>query len=192
VVVPLSVAPTAAVGNATLVMQANLDPGSGRVWVGSNLYNLDVAEAPISGTLVRASISQGGAGVMKLKLTSKTEFKGKLKLELLGLPTGVTAEPKEVDAETNEVEFPLEATAEAAVGLQKQVIAQFTVSRGGVDLVATCATGGIIRVDRGSAVKTSAAAPADVSVAKNEPVKSSGASGISPSSEQSKSPTLAK
>jgi hypothetical protein len=171
VVVPLSVAPVAALGKTILCMQANLDPGAGRVWVGSNLYELEVVEAPLAGTFLRSSISQGGSGVMKLKLTPKTEFEGKLKVELLGLPTGVTAEPREVDAQTTEIEFPLTATQEAAVGLQKQVIAQFTVARGGVELVATCATGGIIRVDRGAAAKTSGNGTAPISVAKNETSK---------------------
>lgn len=173
---PLSVAPAAALGKGTLCVQATLDPGSGRVWIGSNLFDLETAEAPISGTLVRCSIQQGASGVMKMKVTAKTEFKGKLKVELFGLPNGVTSEAREVDAETTEVEFPLKATAEASVGLLKQVIAQLTIARSGVNLVATCASGGILRVDRGSApAKTSSTAAAEaISVAKSEPSKAAG------------------
>lgn len=165
---PLSIAPTAPLGKVILCTQAALDSGTGRVWIGSNVFDLEVSEAPITGVLVRSSISQGGAAEMKMKLTGKTEFAGKIRVELLGLPSGVTAEPQDVAADANEVVFPLKASENAALGLQKQVIAQFTLSSGGVNLIATCATGGLLRVDRGVAPKNSSSAGASsISVAKN-------------------------
>lgn len=191
---PLSIAPTAPLGKISLCTQAGFDPGSGRIWTGSNLFDLEISEAPLTGTLVRSSISQGGSAEMKMKLTGKTDFPGKIRIELLGLPSGVTAEPREVDAEATEVIFPLKAADNAAVGLQKQVIAQFTVSRGGVNLVATCASGGILRVDRGTQSKTSSTeASPPISVAKNTPAPAPAVSPTAPgSAEKSKTQPIGK
>jgi len=131
-----------------LCVAANADFGKGITWFSSDLFDFEVAEAPFSGTLVRSSIPQGGSGQIKLKLEQKSEFEGKAKIELVGLPNGVSAQPLEIDSQSKEVLFAITAKPDAALGIQKQVTAQFTIVKNGQQLTANCATGGLIRVDR--------------------------------------------
>jgi hypothetical protein len=144
-----------------LCVTANADFGKGVTWFSSDLFDFEVAEAPFSGTLVRTSIPQGGTGQIKLKLEQKSEFEGKAHVELLGLPNGVSAQPQEIDSQSKEVFFAITAKPDAALGIQKQVTAQFTIVKNGQQLTANCATGGLIRVDRADPAATApvAAAP---------------------------------
>lgn len=98
---------------------------------------------------------------MKLKLEQKNAFDGKAKIELMGLPNGVTAEPQEVTTDTKEVVFNLTAKPEATVGIQKQVTAQVAVTKNGQSLTVNCAAGGVVRVDKGEP----GAKPAPITVA---------------------------
>ena len=144
----LSVNPEAPLKKWRLCVTANADFGKGITWFSSDLFDFEVAEAPFSGTLVRTSIPQGGTGQIKLKLEQKSEFEGKAHVELLGLPNGVSAQPQEIDSQSKEVFFAITAKPDAALGIQKQVTAQFTIVKNGQQLTANCATGGLIRVDR--------------------------------------------
>ena len=97
-------------------------------------------------------------------------FVGKSKIQLMGLPNGVTAEPLEVDSETKEVVFTLTAKPEATVGISKQVTAQFAIEKNGQSLTANCAAGGVVRVDRGEKnVVKAAATPIEVAKAAPAP-----------------------
>ncbi|RFC42503.1 MAG: pre-peptidase C-terminal domain-containing protein [Verrucomicrobia bacterium] len=158
----ISVGADAPLKKWTLCVIANADFGKGATYFSSGLFDFEVAEAPFTGSLVRSSIPQGGTSQMKLKLEQKNPFEGKAKIELLGLPNGVTAEPQEVDAETTEIVFNLVAKPEASLGIQKQVTAQFSVQKNGISLTANCAAGGVLRVDR----PDPSAKPAPIAVAK--------------------------
>jgi hypothetical protein len=162
ITVPVSVSPTAPLNKWPLCVVANADFGSGTIWFSSKVFEFEVVESPLAGALVRTSLSQGAEGSMKLNLEQKTDFEGKVKIELLGLPNGVSAEPQEADSKTKQVTFALKAKPDAALGMQKQVTAQFTLEKNGVSISANCAAGGILRVDRGEVVAAAkpAAAPA--------------------------------
>lgn len=145
----LSVSPDAPLKKWSLCVVASADFGKGATWFSSGIFEVELSEAPLGGSLVRSSISQGATSQMKLKLEQKVPFEGKAKIELMGLPNGVSAEPQEATPETTELVFNLTAKPEASLGIQKAVTAQFTVQKNGVPLTANCATGGIVRVDKG-------------------------------------------
>jgi hypothetical protein len=145
----LSISPDAPLKKWSLCVVASADFGKGATWFSSGIFDVELSEAPLGGSLVRSSISQGATAQMKLKLEQKVPFEGKAKIELMGLPNGVTAEPQEATAETTELVFNLSAKPEASLGIQKAVTAQFTVQKNGIPLTANCATGGIVRVDKG-------------------------------------------
>lgn len=160
-VLNLSVGADAPLKKWTLCVTANADFGKGQTWFSSGLFELEVSEAPFTGSLVRTSLSQGGTTQMKLKLEQKNAFDGKAKIELMGLPNGVTADPQEVTTDTKEVVFNLTAKPEATVGIQKQVTAQVAVTKNGQSLTVNCAAGGVVRVDKGEP----SAKPAPITVA---------------------------
>ena len=156
----VSVSPTAPLNKWPLCVVANADFGSGVTWFSSRMFEFEVVESPLAGALVRTSLSQGAEGGMKLNLEQKTDFQGKVKIELLGLPNGVSTEPQEADSKTTQLTFALKAKPDAAIGMQKQVTAQFTLERNGVSVTANCASGGIVRVDRGEVVAAAKPTPA--------------------------------
>jgi hypothetical protein len=145
----LSVSPDAPLKKWKLCVVASADFGKGTTWFSSGLFEIELSEAPLGGSLVRSSISQGATAQMKLKLEQKVPFEGKARIELMGLPNGISAEPQEATPESTELVFNLSAKPEASLGIQKAVTAQFTIQKNGIPMTANCATGGIVRVDKG-------------------------------------------
>ena len=139
---------------------AQVDFGNGPVWIGSKLIELEIAPPFVAGTIVRTYIDQGSDGSMTLKLDQKVPFDGKAKVALIGLPQGVTAEEREITKDDKEVKFPLKATAAAQVGQAKTIFASFTLVKDGETMTSTIASGGILRVDKGTpAAKVAEAKP---------------------------------
>ena len=137
-----------------------MDFGNGPVWIGSKLIELEIAPPFVAGTIVRTYIDQGSDGSMTLKLDQKVPFDGKAKVALIGLPQGVTAEEREITKDDKEVKFPLKATAAAQVGQAKTIFASFTLVKDGETMTSTIASGGILRVDKGTpAAKVAEAKP---------------------------------
>jgi hypothetical protein len=94
---------------------------------------------------------------MKCKIEPKGGFEGKAKIELLGLPLGVTAKPVEISPEDTLATFELQAAATSPIGLNRQVVVQCTTFKEGTPLVSTCARNGVLRIDR---AENAAPAPA--------------------------------
>jgi hypothetical protein len=134
-----------------IAVNASVDMGKGATWISTGLVDLEVAAPFVGATLVRTYVDQGSEGSMILKLDQKLPFEGKAKVALLGLPQGVTAEEKEITKDDKDVKFVLKATPEAQVGQHKTVIASFTLMKDGEPMVTTIASGGILRVDKGTA-----------------------------------------
>ncbi len=140
-------------GNAPLAkwktcIVGTADFGKGPTWFSSQLFDLEVAEPFVKGTIVRTFIDQGGDGTMTVKLEQKNAFEGKAKIALIGLPQGVTSEEREITKDDTEVKFPLKATPTAQVGQAKTIFASFTLVRGADTMTNTIASGGILRVDK--------------------------------------------
>jgi hypothetical protein len=165
----LSVSPDAPLKKWKLCVVASADFGKGTTWFSSGLFDIELSESPLGGSLVRSSVSQGANAQMKLKLDQKAPFDGKAKIELMGLPNGVSAEAQEATAETTELVFNLTAKPEATIGIQKSVTAQFTIQRNGVSLTANCASGGIVRVDKGDPAVLALAKAAQAAAAATPP-----------------------
>ncbi len=160
-IINVSVGAEAPLKKWSLAVAASADFGKGATWFSSGIFNFEVVETPFTGSLARSSVPQGGTSQMKLKLEQKNPFEGKAKIELLGLPNGVSAEPQEITAEATEVVFSLTAKPDASLGIQKQVTAQFSIHKNGIPLTANCAAGGVLRVDR----PDPSAKPAPIAVA---------------------------
>jgi hypothetical protein len=79
-------------------------------------------------------------------VTVNTPFEGTAKVELVGLPPGVTAAPQEITKDSKEVKFPLTVAADARVGHHKQLTCQVTITENGEPVVHLIG-GGELRVD---------------------------------------------
>ncbi|MEI6714942.1 MAG: hypothetical protein WCO60_14385 [Verrucomicrobiota bacterium] len=159
-ILPINATADAPLKTWKLCVVANTEIGKGPVWFSSGLFDLEVSDAPFAGTLLRTALSQNSSGQMKLKMEPKAGFEGRAKLELLGLPVGVTAKPIEIGPEDTLAAFDVQAAATATIGLNKQVVVQCTLIKDGNAVVSTCARGGILRIDKADPAPAPPAPPA--------------------------------
>ena len=127
----------------------------GQTWVSTQLAKLQIAEPFLSAKFDIASIEQGKSGKVVCKLEQKTKFDGKAKIELRGLPAGVTANPasKEITASDTEVTFDVSTSAKSPAGQHKNLLCQVTIMKDGEPIIQNVGQGGILRIDRGAAPK---------------------------------------
>jgi len=138
------------------------DFGKGPVWFSTQLVEVEVGAPLVAGQLVRTFVDQGDTTTMTVKLDQKTEFEGKAKVQLLGLPPNTTAEEVEITKDDKEAKFTIKADKSAPAGQHKQLFCQFTLVKDGEPMTSTFATGGILRVDKATVAKNDAApAPAE-------------------------------
>lgn len=149
----ISANPNAQIAKWKICVVGSVDYGKGPVFISTQLIDLEVAAPFVAGTFARTFVDQGDQGSITLKLEQKVPFEGKAKVAVVSLPTGVTAEPREITKDDTEVKFELKAAADAQVGQHKQLIAQFTLEKDGEPMVNSVAKGGILRVDKASVAK---------------------------------------
>jgi hypothetical protein len=137
---------------------ANADFGKGPVWFSSQLIDLEVAAPFMDGKLVRTFVDQGDSTNVTVKLDLKTEFPGKAKLQLLGLPPGATADEVEISKDDKEAKFNVKADKTTPVAQHKQLFCHLILSRDGEEMTENFAMGGILRVDKATPSKNVAAA----------------------------------
>lgn len=138
----------AQLGKWKICVVGSIDTPKGPVFISTQLVELEVTPTFLGGSFVRTFIDQGDQGSVTLKLDQKLPFEGKAKVAVLSLPSGVTAEPKEITKDDKEVKFELKAAPDAQPGQHKQLIAQFTLEKEGEQMTNTIAGGGILRVDK--------------------------------------------
>ena len=129
------------------------DIGKGPVWISTQLVDLKVAAPFIAGKISRTYVDQGDTSTLKVALEQKVPFEGKAKIALMGLPQGVTAEPREITKDDKEVEFTLKAAPDAAAGQHRALFCQFTLTEHGEPMTSSFAQGGVLRVDKGTVAK---------------------------------------
>jgi hypothetical protein len=143
----------AAAGTYQIAMTASTTGGDGasgigRIRVSSPFVNLEVAEPYVTIDLKRSSIEQGRRGSITAILKQNRPFDGSAKVVLTHLPKGVTMiEPApQITAADTQVTFNVEASAEALLGLYKEVSCEVTLVEKG-QTVKQQTGSGILRID---------------------------------------------
>jgi hypothetical protein len=146
---PVSASGGAAIRSWKVAVLGSADQ-KGNVWVSSQLVNLKIAEPYIAAKFAMASIEQGKGGTVVCTLEHKQKFEGKAKVELRGLPAGVTATPatKEISASDEKVSFEVTTSPKSPPGQHKNLLAQVTIIKDGEPIIHNVGQGGILRVDR--------------------------------------------
>ncbi|RMG01308.1 MAG: peptidase [Planctomycetota bacterium] len=127
VVMPLTANPNATVGTWKIVALGRFDTGGGPILVSTQLVELETAAPYVAFTYPQAAIEHGQTITLPIAVEVKTPFEGKAKVELLGLPSGITTEPREIDAQAKQCVFPLTADDKAPVGLHKSLVCRVTI-----------------------------------------------------------------
>lgn len=144
---------TAAPAKWKVCVVGSADFGKGPVWFSTQLQEIEIAAAPVSGKIGRTFVDQGETTTVTVQLEHKEPFEGKAKLQLLGLPPSTTADEQEITKDTKEVKFTVKADKTAPAGQHKQLFCQFSLVKDGDTMNAAFAQGGILRIDKATVAK---------------------------------------
>ncbi|MDF1756325.1 MAG: pre-peptidase C-terminal domain-containing protein [Verrucomicrobiales bacterium] len=114
---PLGKLPLAVMGRS-LVNEVPRTMGVGDRLSSTKIVNLQIAEPYMTLSSKPDSVRRGTTKDFRWSVTQKTPFTGKARVNLLGLPKGVSVdgEMPEIDSKADEVVFKLKATDEALLG----------------------------------------------------------------------------
>ncbi len=160
----------AAVGDWQVCVLAEADTPKGPVLTSSALVPLKVAEPYVALTLDLAATEPGKAGAMLAKIENLRPFAGAAKVDLSGLPAGVTCPQQSFTAEQKEITFPLQIAADARTGKHSGLFCVVAVPESGGSVFHQTAMGGTLRIDPPAAKEPDKpAAPAPVAAADAKP-----------------------
>jgi hypothetical protein len=126
---------------------AGVTDEGGELWTASDFVELDVADAYLSGKIQMAAAEQGKPAQVFCKLDQKIKFDGKAKVQLIGLPAGVSAVEQEITAKDQQVILPIKVDAKSPVGNHGSLFCRVTVMKDGQEIVHNIAYGGVLRID---------------------------------------------
>jgi hypothetical protein len=110
------------------------------------MATLEVSEPFVAFNFQAATAEQGQNTEVLIKVEKKHDFEGVAKVELLGLPNEVTAEPREITKDSTELVFAVKTTANSPAGKHKTVICRATMIASAEPIVHTLGTGEL-RID---------------------------------------------
>ena len=111
--------------------------GDGPVLVSSQLATLEVAEPFLAFTFQSAAVEQGKTTELVINVEKKKDFAGAAKVELLGLPNEVTAEPREITQDATQLVFQVKTTDKSPPGRHKTVICRAVIMANGEPITHT-------------------------------------------------------
>jgi hypothetical protein len=101
---------------------------NGAVRAASEFATLKITAPFLAMTFPPANTEQGKDIPYNVAIETKTPFEGSAKVELVGLPPGVTSAPQQITKDSKEVIFPLTVAKDARVGHHKQLYCQVTIT----------------------------------------------------------------
>lgn len=146
VVMPLTANGGAEVRPWKIAVMGSAAVGNGSVLVSSQLATLDVSDPYVGFTYTAAAVEKGKETEVVIQVAKNKDFEGPAKLELLGLPNEVTAEPIEITQASTEAIFKVKTTANSPVGKHPTLLSRLTVMANG-EPITHMIGGGELRID---------------------------------------------
>jgi hypothetical protein len=131
---PLNAAGNSQVGSWPIYAVGMSNVG-GPAWCSTQLATLEVATPYVTMEIPRVGCEQGETVLVACKLNHLTPFTGEAKAELFGLPPNCTVEAQTFTAETEDVVFKIQTTAETNAGKHRGVFCQVTIPVNGEPVV---------------------------------------------------------
>lgn len=157
--IPLTANGGAAIATWPIVVLGKAPYKNGTVAAATEKADLNVADSYFGFSFPKGTVEKGKSAQYVVGLEKKAEFSESVKIALVGLPSGVAAEPVEVPADAESVTFTVAANAEARAGVHKSLVCQATILRNGEPIVLTVGNGEL-RVDEPVVPKEPEAKPA--------------------------------
>jgi hypothetical protein len=107
----------------------------GTISVASPLTRIAVAEKFVSFELQAATVEQGNETDLVVKVTKLADFPGEAQVTLLGLPNKVTAEPKTITKDTEELVFHLKTDKVSPAGNHPNLVCRAVILKDGEPMV---------------------------------------------------------
>ena len=105
--------------------------GNGTVVVSSQLADLEVAKPFFRFAFRAASVEQAQPADLAIKIEKQRDFAGEAKVELLGLPNEVTAQPKTITKDSTDLIFNLKTTKNSPPGQHRSLLCRAVVMADG-------------------------------------------------------------
>ena len=131
--------------------------GDGPLVVSSQLADLEVSEPRLRFQFQPAVVEQGRTTSMVVKVEKTRKLESPAKIELIGLPSEVTSEPRQIDDAAGEVVFPIATTLKSPPGLHKTIYCRAVVMSQG-EPITHVVGGGELRIQPPLPPKTTVAA----------------------------------
>lgn len=145
-VIPITANGSAELGTWKIVVLGEATVGNGPILVSSPLLDLQVVEPFVSFAFQAAACEKGQETDVVIAVTRNRAFEGTARVELLGLPHEVTAEPREITGDTSELVFHVKTTANSPVGRHRTLLCRAVFTVEGEPVVHTLGTGEL-RID---------------------------------------------
>ena len=107
----------------------------GTISAASQMARLAVAEKFVNFELQAATVEQGKETDLVVKVTRLADFEGEAQVTLLGLPNKVTAEPKTITKDTDELVFHLKTDLVSPAGNHTNLVCQAVILKDGEPIV---------------------------------------------------------
>lgn len=128
--IAVSAKTSARVGDWDLAAYGFGTVSGGTLRTSSALTPLQVVKPWVTGRPTKARTERGQDTTLTIALTTKREFAGNARLELLQAPHGISVEPVDIDAKTESVDLPIRVASDAATG-RHRLLFRITVPLGG-------------------------------------------------------------
>lgn len=124
---PLSANKSAAIGQWPVYAIGYANVG-GNAWAASQMATLEVSEPFMNIALQRSSVELGKETEIVATVELLKELKAAAKVELVGLPHKVTAEPMQITKETKELVFKIKTATDSPAGNHKNIFCKVVVT----------------------------------------------------------------
>ena len=138
----------------------------GPLIVSSKLQPIEIADPFVGGKIELAATELGQDTGLICSISVQKSFEGDARINLNGLPHGVTTETLTITKDTKEVTFPLTVSEEAKKGKTSNIFCSVVITQNGHPISGTAMGGGVLRID------PPPPAPKKPVAAKKEPEKS--------------------
>ncbi len=156
-VIPLTTSGDAWARDWKIIVVAEADI-NGPVRTSSEFATLKLVPQYVGMTFPSVATEQGKPVDFKIGIEPRTPFSGSAKVELVGLPPGVSTTPQEITAEAKDVTFPLTVAADARAGLHRPLYCVLTIPESEETVVHSLG-GGELRIDAPLPPESTAATP---------------------------------
>jgi len=131
-----------------LVVIARANVRGEPVWVSSQLFEIDVQQPFVTGSIEKAACTRGESVELVVNLRHPRDWEGAGELKLHGLPPGCEVQPMQIKPGQEQAVFKVQTADKTPPGRHKSLLCELTIQVNGEPVVHRFGRGGQLRIDR--------------------------------------------